>query len=591
MNFSIVTLWKLPPLWLFFMNVVSSLTSRQASSLCCSNKTVWLKMSCVWCWWDHKGQDAKWFVSNLSVLTWWLMLLLYWSWMMAAMLMHLKFSSLACVLQQVPLAFRTDFMQIWDFFPSVSFHLCWMSSNHTSPVSSCSWAQSSIWWKTSVIVNKQLQEIKDGMMTFCRKKKLCCLTLSSSPLVPNLVIALSNLDMSRHPASLELLKICPRTRLKMNHKHLFKSKRSLLDDLGLLVCDAGVVHGKEFLETCAAATAIHNFKSFDDFPHTLLADLAAGHGLLGWSLLILAKELGFQKRTVVCADCRKPPSDENVLKAMRKNLVDTLRWSHTHLEAPLTTIVPSHQSLSVSVHACGTLSNASIEMAMRHEAPLALAPCCHTIDKAMRCKPHQLSGMTVDAVRRLVEEEKKRHREISSDSARLDSESVLANVVDQVRYNTLQNCRAEETMLPVKFTAQNHLLLTKPLVTTEFDMTSKDSQKTFSKPALAERRMPPLILLTENLNEMTRLATMCNVQNTESLIAQQTPWQRSPKHFSLHLAVWLSAPGNKQACHLPFDPSEDLQSLANQICNGQGMVCFAEKDGDVIPAKTSNCQS
>jgi len=146
-------------------------------------------------------------------------------------------------------------------------------------------------------------------------------------------------------------------------------------------------------------------------------------------------------------------------------------------------------------------------------------------------------------------------------------------------------------MLPVRFTARNRLILAKPLVTTEFDITSKDSQKTFSKPTLADRRMPPLISLTDNSIEMMRLATMHNVQNDESLIAQQSPRQKSPKHFSLHLAVWLSAPADEKADHLPFVPIEDLQALANRICNDQGMVCFVEKDGDVISANTSNRQS
>ena len=83
--------------------------------------------------------------------------------------------------------------------------------------------------------------------------------------------------VDHHPAVSELLKVRPRSRLKEHHTHLFHPQRSLFDDLGLAVCHSGVVHRKEFLETYAAATVIH--ARFSNM--TQMADLAAGHGLLG----------------------------------------------------------------------------------------------------------------------------------------------------------------------------------------------------------------------------------------------------------------------------------------------------------------------
>lgn len=64
---------------------------------------------------------------------------------------------------------------------------------------------------------------------------------------------------------------------------------------------------KELFEAWEVATIVHS-----RFPTTSrVADLAAGHGLVAWLLLLLAGESGIQ-RTAVCVDRRMPASAETL---------------------------------------------------------------------------------------------------------------------------------------------------------------------------------------------------------------------------------------------------------------------------------------
>ena len=77
------------------------------------------------------------------------------------------------------------------------------------------------------------------------------------------------------------------------------------------MCTASVLPRKELYEAWAVATRVD--AAFTGY--TRVADLAAGHGLLAWLLLLLAWERG-AARTAVCVDVRMPASHDALSAAL-----------------------------------------------------------------------------------------------------------------------------------------------------------------------------------------------------------------------------------------------------------------------------------
>ena len=358
-----------------------------------------------------------------------------------------------------------------------------------------------------------------------------------------------------HP-SVKLLELerRPRKKLKPRHKPYFLSRTaagdspsrtapadgndsdnnkkngmSLFEKLAVACCDSGVVPRKEFFETYASARLIQ-----ESFPETIhrVADLAAGHGLLSWMLLALDEyredgspvmrtpEDGMRARTAICVDRRMPPSAIAIARSMRKHLFPTgedgsrdpeeefdesvlydRRW--TYVQTDLRNVVVDDAStLLVSVHACGTLSDFLIDMAISaRRAPLALVPCCHTYSIRKGYAPHpRFSGTTASDVGTRIEKLQDEAIAVSTGTGSGGSAAtkeavrnqktrkkinrkfqIVENVIDDVRLKTLRNAgygNVRIASLPSKFTERNRLFIVQGRNTTQ----APDSKDSSSNP-------------------------------------------------------------------------------------------------------------
>jgi len=104
-----------------------------------------------------------------------------------------------------------------------------------------------------------------------------------------------------------------------------------------------------------------------------IVDLCSGHGLAGMLFAV------FERRTqqVVLCDRSRPPHFEHVWRACTQVapwIEAKVRYAEGTLEQTRGTLAPG--SAVLGVHACGTLTDACIDIATELEGPLAVMPCC-----------------------------------------------------------------------------------------------------------------------------------------------------------------------------------------------------------------------
>jgi hypothetical protein len=157
-----------------------------------------------------------------------------------------------------------------------------------------------------------------------------------------------------------------RSRLTPRSSVLFPGE-TLFDRLARTVCEASCLPRKELLESWEMARRVRRH-----LRGGRIIDLAAGHGLLAWALLLLDDT----SPEALCVDTRRPLSADRLAKGI------VARWPRLagrvrFIEGPLEQQAIEPGDLVVSAHACGSLTDRVIERAVAARARVAVLPCCH----------------------------------------------------------------------------------------------------------------------------------------------------------------------------------------------------------------------
>jgi hypothetical protein len=145
---------------------------------------------------------------------------------------------------------------------------------------------------------------------------------------------------------------------------------TLFDVVGRVVSEADCLPRKELLESWAVASRVR--RRVRGRP---ILDLAAGHGLVAWLLLLLDPTAPGAR----CVDRRKPPSAarlEAALVARWPRLAGRVLWQ-LGARGDLRRVTARPDELVVAVHACGSLTDRVLDAALAARAAVAVLPCCH----------------------------------------------------------------------------------------------------------------------------------------------------------------------------------------------------------------------
>ena len=183
-----------------------------------------------------------------------------------------------------------------------------------------------------------------------------------------------------------------RGRLTRHHLPHFAGD-TLFDAVARVICEAECLPRKELFESWEVASRVR--RRVRGRP---ILELAAGHGLVSWLLLLLDQETP----SAVCVDRRKPSSAERIEEALVTRwprLAGGVRWE----ERDLRRVAADSSQLVVGVHACGALTDRAIDAAVGARAALAVLTCCQdgagSVHRTAGLEAWMDVRLAVDAVR------------------------------------------------------------------------------------------------------------------------------------------------------------------------------------------------
>jgi hypothetical protein len=153
---------------------------------------------------------------------------------------------------------------------------------------------------------------------------------------------------------------------------------SLFDAIAREVCAAHCLPRKELYESWEVARRVRRH-----FRGGCVVDLACGHGLTAWILMILD---GSSPRAVA-VDRRLPPSATRLHAGLAARFPQVAARI-TRMEAEISDAPLHARDVVVAIHACGALTDLVLARASAARARVAVLPCCHDL------RTSDLAGLT-----------------------------------------------------------------------------------------------------------------------------------------------------------------------------------------------------
>ena len=160
-----------------------------------------------------------------------------------------------------------------------------------------------------------------------------------------------------------------RNRLNERHIPCFAGD-TLFDRVARAVCRAGCLPRKELYEAWEVARRVRR-----RFRGGRVVDLACGHGLLAYALLLLDDG----SPDALAVD-RHIPDSARPLASFLEEAWPRLQGRVRFEQGSIEDVTLQRDDLIVSVHACGGLTDLVLEKAMAAGARIAVLPCCHDLD-------------------------------------------------------------------------------------------------------------------------------------------------------------------------------------------------------------------
>lgn len=166
---------------------------------------------------------------------------------------------------------------------------------------------------------------------------------------------------------------------------------TLFDRIARAVCEADCLPRKELYEAWEVARRVRRRSR-----GRRVVDLASGHGLLAYLMLILDDS----SNEALAVDPFRPASSA-ALDAVLLEVWPRLQGRVHRIDARIEDVALQKEDLVVSVHACGALTDAVLTRAIEARAQVAVLPCCHDLST---CDTGALEGwmdgpMAIDASR------------------------------------------------------------------------------------------------------------------------------------------------------------------------------------------------
>jgi hypothetical protein len=157
---------------------------------------------------------------------------------------------------------------------------------------------------------------------------------------------------------------------KLTHHDLGRfAGDTLFDRLGRAVCEAGCLPRKELYEAWETARRVRR-----RFRGGRIVDLAAGHGLLSYVLLILDDS----SPVALAVDTAFPPSARRLDSAL-VSAWPRLAGRVAYEQRSLASVPLTAGDVVVSSHACGALADLVLNQAADARSRVAVLPCCHDL--------------------------------------------------------------------------------------------------------------------------------------------------------------------------------------------------------------------